>query len=507
MSSKSPQTELLDRRFSFSGWTLLLVFTLSVAFLVRVWEIASIPAALHPDELAGVVGMLDEISHRAPLRAFFDFRIMYLPLYGACEYLMTFVFGFTAAAYRFPAVAFGVLTVFFTAALAQRLTSDRLAGAIAGATAAILPWEIVVSRVGWEPAAMLPFLLAGLWMQRGSLQTGSTRTALCAGALFGIGSYSYRAALPTQAVLALALTVCFWKEARASWRALSCGLGVWIAILAPFALSVWSDPDFFWRDRRISTFAHGLEPHSAVTFARNYLAHFDFGALFLHGDGNPDHGPHAGILYLWMLPFVVLGAIAVWRRYGVATGSFLFVWLVLYPIGGAVTNDGVPHFLRTLSGAPLACIFAAIGLSAAWTALSQERLSAYRNTLAALFAIVAIAEFSAFARAYFIDYIPVSANAYQFQNRELFAVVRSYEKTAARACFDDLNGMNSLTLFGYYLRSTSLRLYERPSPDCSLPRTLTITSDAARRPARSRLVATVSKYNGEPADYIYLTNF
>lgn len=507
MTSKSPQTEGLDRRFSFTGWTLLLGCTLATAFLIRVWALGSVPAGLHPDELAGIVGVLDELSHRAPLRGFFDYRIMYLPLYGVCEYLASLFFGFTATAYRFPAALFGVVTVYLTGVLTYRLTYDRVPAALAGASMAILPWDVTISRVGWEPAAMLPFLLGGLCALRRSIETGSWKPALLAGVLFGIGSYSYRAALPASAGLAIAMLACDGKRAVPAWRAIVCMIAAWVATLAPLILSVWTDRDFFWRDRRISTFADGVDAHSLQIFARNYFAHFHAAALFRFGDGNANHGPAFGVLYLWMLPWIIFGLIAVWRRAGASTAAFLTVWLALFPIGGAATDDGVPHFLRTLIGAPLACMLCAIGLAAAWEALGRTRLAAYRRALAGILGFVALTQFSAFCRAYFIDYIPVSARAYQSENAALFAVVRTFEPSAARVCFLDLNSMNSLTLFGYYMRTSPLTRIEGQPPACSLSRTLTVTSSTLEQPPKTHLVATVPLYDGAPADYLYLTNF
>ncbi|MEO9171355.1 MAG: glycosyltransferase family 39 protein [Candidatus Baltobacteraceae bacterium] len=507
MSSKSLQTGILDRRFSISGSTLILAILLAVAFLIRIWQLGSIPAALHPDELAGVVGVLDELTHRAPLRAFFDFRIMYLPLYGVCEYLMTFFFGNSSAAFRFPAVVFGVLTAFFTTALTERLTRDRAAGLLAGAIMAILPWDVTISRVGWEPAAMLPFLLGGLWTMRTGIEKRRTGMVLVAGALFGIGAYSYRAALPSEAFLCVALLLADWNGTQRAWRAIAASIVLWIVVLMPLIFSVWGDPDFFWRDRRISTFAQGVNAHSLELFAHNYLAHFDFNAIFRNGDGNPNHGPPTGVLYLWMLPWIVFGAIVVWQRYGPRLGAFLTVWLAIYPLGGAATNDGVPHFLRTLIGAPLACILAAIGLSGAWVALSHTNLRAYRATLASVLGLLVVAEFAAFCRVYFVEYIPISARAYQFENRELFGLVRTFAPSVTRVCFLDLNPMNSLTLFGYYLRGSALQIHEGAGPECSEPRSLIVSSKANVQPASAHLVATAERYDGSIADYLYLTSF
>jgi len=83
-------------------------------------------------------------------------------------------------------------------------------------------------------------------------------------------------------------------------------------------------------------------------------------------------------------------------------------------------------------------------------------------------------------------------------------VVRTLEPKAARACFLNLNGMNSLTLFSYYMRSSHLDLIEGQLPECLTDGTITVTNNRSRAPQGARLIATVENYEGRVADYIYL---
>ncbi len=503
-ASKNLQTSPLDRRISLNGWTLAIAATLLTAFLFRIWELGSVPGALHPDELAGYAGILDELTGRAPVRAFFDYRIMYLPLYGAFEYASSLVFGTTAVAFRLPAVILGVATVWCTMGLTRRLLHDRTAALLAGAIAAILPWDIVISRVGWEPAAMLPFVLGGLWALRAGLDQARNAPILLAGVLFGIGSYSYRAALPESLALCAAMLLLDFRCARTAWRPVLGMTAIWFVELLPLVTSVANHPEFFWRDHRISTFADGVNPKTIALFANNYFAHFLPEPLFQSGDRNPNHGPLFGVLYLWMLPWMVFGAVAAWRRYTARVAAFLWTWLLIYPLGGALTNDGVPHFLRTLIGAPVACIFTAIGLLAAWDALARSPLRAYRVELGYVLGAIAAAQVMLFFRAYFIAYVGPSADANQYENRELFAVVRRLEPAASRVCFEGINGMNSQTLFAYYLRSSHLDKIEGLLPECYWPQSIVVTKEQFDAPPGARLVATAENYEGRVVDYIYV---
>lgn len=460
------------------------------------------PPAIHPDEMAGLVGVLDELHHRAPLRPFFDYRIFYLPLYGIGEYVSSLFLGYNAAAYRFPAVIYGLVTIVCTIGLTFRLTKNRLAALCAGAVSAILPWEITVSRIAWENASMLPFLLGGLWALRAGIEDRSTPRLALAGVLLGIDAYSYRAALPDALVLAGALVAIDFRRAVDAFRGVLTGVLILAAIVAPLVASVVHDPAFFWRDYYISTFHEGFTPAAVARFVQNYLAHFDLGPLFFRGDGNPQHGPEFGVLYLWMLPMMAIGLVAAFGLYGAGVGIFFVVWLLLYPVGGAITNDGVPHFLRTLVGAPLAAILSGIGLAVAWNAIQTMR---YARIAAVVFAALVFIALSQFCQAYFISYVPAAADAYQYENRDLFLTVREHAPQAQRICFDGLNDMNSLTLFSYYLRDLRIPIRERMDPACFGAGTLAVLHSPDPPPPHARLMATIQAFDGRPRYSIYLT--
>lgn len=480
-----------------------IVAIFAAGFLVRFWSLGSLPAALHPDEMAGLVGVMDELSHRAPFRPFFDYRIFYLPLTGIGEYVSSLFFGYNATAYRFPSVIYGLVTIACTMGLTLQLTKDRIAAILSGAISAVLPWEITVSRIAWENATMLPFMLGGLWALAAGLEKRCIRLLVLAGALLAIDAYSYRAALPDAVALALALLLLHPKRSARSARELAIAVVVFLAILAPLVYSVWNDPSFFWRDRHIATFGSGINGATLATFAHNYLAHFPIGPLFFYGDGNPQHGPVFGVLYLWMLPFIAIGLVLAFRRYGAALGLFFLFWLVLYPLGGALTDDGVPHFLRTLAGAPLAAILAAMGLASGWRILRE---APFARIATAAFLALAVLDVGAFCQAYFIAYPPAAARAFQYSNRDLFVTIRAHLTGARRLCFSGLNDMNSLTLFSYYLRDVDIPIVEHADASCWSPRSLVAVVDRRRYvPPNARLIATIQHYDGAKAAAIYLT--
>ena len=91
-------------------------------------------------------------------------------------------------------------------------------------------------------------------------------------------------------------------------------------------------------------------------------AYFSFDFLFTD-KGFPDRYriPHVGILYLFELPLLLIG---VWKllQKPTKTGLFLAGWILLAPLGTALTFDDVPNLQRTLIIFPALSIVEGIGL-------------------------------------------------------------------------------------------------------------------------------------------------
>jgi hypothetical protein len=67
-----------------------------------------------------------------------------------------------------------------------------------------------------------------------------------------------------------------------------------------------------------------------------------------------------GMLYLWELPFILLGVHFLLKRFNRKI-LFLFLWLILAPLPSAFTT-GTPHPVRAIAMIPPLHIFAAVGV-------------------------------------------------------------------------------------------------------------------------------------------------
>jgi hypothetical protein len=115
-------------------------------------------------------------------------------------------------------------------------------------------------------------------------------------------------------------------------------------------------------DPLISRLFHNKIIGYSSQFLQNYAKHFSFDFLF--GDnGFPERYrvPSIGLLYLFELPFLLFG---IWKIFyeQKRLGIILIGWILLAPLGSALTFDDVPNLQRTLIVFPALSIVCAYGI-------------------------------------------------------------------------------------------------------------------------------------------------
>ena len=100
----------------------------------------------------------------------------------------------------------------------------------------------------------------------------------------------------------------------------------------------------------------------AKSVVSGYISHFDLNWLFVTGDIERHHAPNMGILYLWELPFLLIGMYSLlFGPFDKKIKIFIISWFLIVPIPASVTS-GVPHAVRALNFLPIFQIFTAIGV-------------------------------------------------------------------------------------------------------------------------------------------------
>jgi hypothetical protein len=423
------------------------------------------------------------------------------PMYAAAEYVTSLVLGDGPFGLRFPAVVFGLIAVVLMYAIALELTRRKDVALVTALLVAVCPIFVHFSRIGWEPASELPFLLGGLYLALrtflGSGERGerlSLRGVLWAAALLGLTSYTYMAGWFYAAVLGIAIVLLNAPRLRgwAPWAKVLAGLATWVAISWP-ALTMWfGDPHTYQRTARISTFVNGVSWQALQIFAAHYLAQFRWSYLATDGDAIPGstwrYMNGFGAFYWWVIPLAAIGLLCAWRFIRPRWAMWwVVIWLFVYPLGGALTNEAVPNAPRTLAGAPVFCLLAAVGFAALLDLARSLRRPRLRR--ASLFVIraflavnvaVSVVLFSAF---YFREYAHLNPNAWDSGTRDTFALIRRDHAQYDRMCFQIRQAWYPAdSYFLYYLSDVHIATFDDiMNPLCFQRGTLIVTDNAVYR--------------------------
>lgn len=501
----------------------LLLLILALAAGLRLYDLSGVPSELVADELdlynsAQSIASTGHDVDGTLLPFFYSTFTRNPPLYGIAAYASSRIFGKNAVALRLPAALFGVVSVLLICGIGLELSGRREVALAAALLAATQPILVHFSRIAWEPSSQLPFILGGLYVLvrclRKADEAASASLALgplvLAGALLGLASFTYMAAWVYSVLLAGALLLLHLRRLRdriTRWNVAG-GIATWLIVSAP-ALWMWfGDPLTYGRTNRISTFANGVSLAAIVTFFTNYAKQFDWSYLATTGDPIPGatwrYLVGFGALFWWVVPLAVAGLAllprvvpALWAR------RWLWIWLILYPIGAALTNEAVPNAPRTLAGAPVFCILAAIGFTGVLDLARNARKGSETLTavVQGLFVAGTLASTALFARFYFTQYVRVYPNAWDSGTRALFALLRDEAPHYDRICFTLYPAFYAVdTYVRFYLSDVTTPTIENANdPECYLPGTLLVT-DTTQPHARPYFapIATVRDIDGLP---------
>lgn len=336
----------------------LVVIMLTGAFL-RLWQLDSAPPGLYHDEAMNGNNALEAIES-GQFRQFYSENNGREGLYVNIAALPLKTFGNKPWALRLVSAFFGIFSILGLFFLTREFFNSKIA-LFASFFLATSFWHILFSRIGFR-AIMAPFFLiwaiALIFM---ASRKKSRLMAMFAGLSFGLGFHTYIAYRIAPLLLLLPI-IKIWKNKQRKIVVIFL-VAAFIAGL-PLGIYFLKNPaDFFGRTSQLSVFSSespikNLVINSAKTF----------GMLFFVGDGNWRHN-FAGKPELWW-PIGVLFLFgflySLWRiiqkrKFGSAEG-FLILWLTTMTLPVVVSNEGLPHALRSIILIPPIMIFAGIGL-------------------------------------------------------------------------------------------------------------------------------------------------
>lgn len=363
----------------------LFIVILLLSILFRFYKLGTIPSSLDWDEVSNAYNAYsilktgnDEYGNFLPLanRSFNDYKP---PLYMYLNVPSIAVFGLTPFAARLPSALLGTISVIFIYFLTKRLFQKENLALIVMSLAAISPWQIQFSRVGFEAniglfttIASFTLLLYSLPVSKEKFSFIKSLFLLASSILFGLSFYSYHSERIFIPLLLFATAIIYKNELLKIPKIfLVFFVLIILLIILPFFLltplkaisqrlqetsqlstiqNIDQSINFIKEDHYTFTsrLIHNRRFLIAINYARNYLSHFDVNYLFIKGDDNLRHHiENMGMLYLVELPFLLYGIYLFVKNRSKST-TFVLAWLLFSPVPAAPSNVA-PHAIRSFT--------------------------------------------------------------------------------------------------------------------------------------------------------------
>ncbi|PIS09384.1 hypothetical protein COT75_01760 [Candidatus Beckwithbacteria bacterium CG10_big_fil_rev_8_21_14_0_10_34_10] len=453
------------KRFKKTDLILLFIFTLG--FIVRFYNLGSVPASFNRDEPAigyNAYSILktgrDEWGKRFPLsfKSFGDYKS---PLYIYFTSMAIAVFGLNEFSVRFWAAFTGGLTVLMVYFLTKELFKSseksfrlgKLTGLMASFLLAISPWHIFFSRFSFEAILALFFNVLILFLL---VKNRFRKINLLIILFFLLTFFTYSSSLVIWPIFVIAwgffILINFFQKKKGFFGKQIIGL---IVILIVFGLVLLSQSAVSKQKKRVTIFG---DPQIALNiydkqlkmaaesslkaklfynqylaygkiFLQNYLKSFSPNFLFGGGGTHPWHKipqtPHF-YLILGFLSLVGLMLFIKSKEIKKENKFFLTVFFILTPIASALTVDA-PHATRLLNMFLILIFLSALGLT---FLLRKVKFLGY----IALF--VLLVNFFQFTKSYFIDYRKNPPSELQPGLKEALVYLKGYETEAEEIVFN-----------------------------------------------------------------------
>ena len=409
------------------------VAVLIISFIVRFFDLSSVPPSLNWDEVSygyNAYSILetgrDEFSEKLPLY-FQSLDDDKLPVYMYLTAASIEIFGFSDFAVRFPSAIMGFLLIILVYLLAIELFKKKSIALFSALTIAILPWNIQFSRMAAEANVGLFFLVFGILTFLRSFRENALFLTLSS-LSFGLTLYTYLSFRVIVPIVIVLLVVCYLKEVRRAFSTQKFSFAISILIFLLFAVyvtrdmvktghvrftgtSIFNIPDAYTHNEKqmmydatlgINLTRRLLHDSKLVTHfeqvSRGYLTHFSPDFLFFDFGQKHHHTPRVGLIYLWMIIFLVSGIYFLLKKRD--KNSFLILALLLVsPLPSAVTWD-IPHAIRSITMTVPISIISGLGIYAFFNLFYKNRFISY--VLVAVISFLILANFGYFLHQYFI---------------------------------------------------------------------------------------------------------
>lgn len=460
--------KFFSNRFSF----IVFISVCILGIFFRFYQLGINPPSLDWDEASlgyNAYSILktgaDEYGNKFPLniRSFDDYKP---PLYVYLTVPSIAIFGLNEFSVRLPSAVLGILAVILTYFLVKELFIARKDNEIIALTSAffmgISPWHLQFSKAAFEGNIGLTFFILGLFFFLKGLKH---KWFLVFSAIsYVLSMYSYHSFRLLVPIIIIASIIIFYHDLWQKRILAIIALFFVILFSAPIFYSVWSLSGsgarlsmvtIFSKDSYLQTSIKRLELDKKngdllgevldnrrvvyfFSLVKGYLDHFNPDFLFLHGDGGKQH--HAvdmGMLYLFELPFIVIGFIWMVQKLN-KTILFFLLYFFLSPIASAIST-GTPHPVRAIAMIPALHIFTAFGIVTSYSWI-QKRKSILKLSFISIALLLLIFNILYYLHQYYV-HTPIEYGYFwQYGNKEAvdFAIrsENKYDKIIMTYAYD-----------------------------------------------------------------------
>jgi len=376
----------------------LLFLIIAAGFLLRIYNIDSVPPGVYPDEAVNGEDAVRAI-HTGNYEWFYPANNgregLMMNLIALCFRL----FGISVLTLKLPSIIFGTLAIFGIYLLGKELFNTRV-GLISSFLVSFAFWAINFSRISFR-ANMLPAILVFsfyfLWK---GLRTKAWTDFAAGGFIFGIGLHTYIAFRITPAILVVTLFSLlltrqnFIKE---YWKKIAVFILFFMVAASPMLYTFfYAHPEYLEsRSASISVFSPEVNKgHLFLTIGKSAL--LSLVKYNFVGDQNWRHNyppyplldPLTGIAFLTGILYVIARTIRlIFERAAKKIRDpemdkyvFLIAWFIAMLAPEFLTAEGNPHALRAIGTLPVVFLFS--GITTDLLITRTEKLAAFSKKIA-----------------------------------------------------------------------------------------------------------------------------
>lgn len=337
----------------------LLMFFALTAIMVRVWEFGNVPGGFNQD------GAMAAVDAKALADYGTDHYGMSLPVhltawgYGQMSALLSYLMvpfiklmGLNAVSARLPQLIISLLGL-AVLYLFSRDAFGKKAALVVFAFGSIAPWHILQSRWALDCNLYPHFFLFGIYFLNRSLEARRSKLLLCISmVMFGLCMYCYGVSIYTMPLFLLMACIYLLVKKELSIGEALLALAVWLAVAWPFIL-VMAINYFGWDTVEIGPFtlpyfSGSVRSNDILFFSENFFSQLWENikslqrTVFAQGDDLPWNNIRGfGSIYLFSLPFAVLGFVWTLLHLKEKPGAALLLFFFLTGLWCGLCTNGV----------------------------------------------------------------------------------------------------------------------------------------------------------------------